>query len=73
MKQRRKFKHNNCTYVCTTNQKIGDSNYNKAVNIHFMGSVILGWNAKNNTPIEDIVEQAKASIDGRSNFVLPIN
>ncbi len=63
MKQRRKFIHNNCIYVCTTYQRVGDSNYEKAVKIHFMGSVIIGWNAKNNTPMDEIVKEAKASID----------
>ncbi len=63
MKQRKKFIHNNCIYVCATYQKVGNSNYEKAVKIHFMGSVIIGWNAKNNTPMDEIVKEAKASID----------
>jgi hypothetical protein len=70
MKQRRKFTHNKCIYVCTTQQKIGNSNYEKAVKIHYLGSVIIGWNAKNNTPIDEIIEQAKRSIDAPERFVL---
>ena len=63
MKQRKKFIHNNCIYVCTTAQKVGDSNYEMVVKIHFMGTVIIGWKAKNNTPMDEIVREAKASID----------
>lgn len=70
MKQRKKFTHNKCIYACTTNQKVGDSNYDKAVKIHYLGSVILGWNAKNNTPMDEIIEQAKASIDNPNRFTL---
>ncbi len=69
-KQQKKFIHNTCIYVCTTTQKVSDSNYDKAVKIHFLGTVILGWNAKNNTPISEIVEQAKKSIDSPNRFII---
>ena len=70
MKQRKKFTHNNCIYVCTTHQKVGNSNYENAVKIHYLGSVIIGWNAKNNTPIEEIIEQAKRNIDSPQILVI---
>ena len=70
MKQRKKFTHNNIVYVCTTNQKVGDSNYEKQVKIHWLGSVILGWNAKNNTPMPEIIEQAKISLNNPGRFTL---
>ena len=53
MKQRKKFTHNKCIYACTTKQKVGDSNYDKAVKIHYLGSVILGWNATEKM-VEDV-------------------
>lgn len=70
MKQRKKFTHNNGIYVCTTHQKIGDSNYEKAVKIHYLGSIIIGWNAKNNTPMDEIIEQAKRNIDTPQRLII---
>lgn len=70
MKQQRKFKHNGCVYFCKTTQRVGNSNYDKAVLVYFMGTVIAGWNAKNNTPIGEIVEQAKAVIDNPNKFTI---
>jgi|688.fasta_scaffold580705_1 hypothetical protein len=70
MKQQKKFTHNECVYHCTTHQKVGNSNYEKAVKIRYLGSVIMGWNAKNNTPMDEIIQQAKKAIDSPQRFVI---
>jgi hypothetical protein len=49
---------------------VGNSNYEKAVKIRYLGSVIMGWNAKNNTPMDEIIQQAKKAIDSPQRFVI---
>lgn len=64
------FKHNSETYTINTKQMIGDSNYNLRVRIYKGGTCVVGYNAKNNTPIEHLIDAAKLTLDNPSNFVL---
>lgn len=66
----KKFKHNNEIYTAQVKQFVGDSNYNMRVKIYKGKSVIIGYNAKNNTPIDDIIKDAQKTLSEPSNFVL---
>lgn len=64
------FEHNGKKYEAHIKQEIGDSNYNLRVRIFHEKKCIIGYNARNNSKTEHIIDAAKLTLSDPKNFVL---